>query len=62
LDCRRTEWLRQSSLYSEGEIEDFGGSVWIINPDLLSERISRVESLDLQTANLEAVKRIYNWL
>jgi len=52
----------KSSLYSEGDIEDFGGSVWIINPDLLSERISRVESLDLRTANLEAVKRIYRWL
>jgi predicted ABC-type ATPase len=52
----------KSSLYSEGDIEDFGGSVWIINPDLLSERIAQVESLDLPAANLEAVKRIYNWL
>lgn len=52
----------KSSLYSGADIEDFGGSVWIINPDLLSERIARVESLDLQTANLEAVKRIYRWL
>lgn len=52
----------KSSLYSEGDIEDFGGSVWIINPDLLSERIGRIESLDLLAANLEAVKRIYAWL
>lgn len=52
----------KSSLYSEGDIEDFGGSVWIINPDLLSERIRQVESLEPRTANIEAVKRIYNWL
>jgi predicted ABC-type ATPase len=52
----------KSSLYSEADIADFGGSVWIINPDLLSERIERVESLDSQTANLESAKRIYRWL
>jgi predicted ABC-type ATPase len=52
----------KSSLYSNGDIEDFGGSVWIINPDLLSARIEQVEKLDLRAANLEAVKRIYSWL
>jgi predicted ABC-type ATPase len=52
----------KSSLYSNTEIEGFGGSVWIINPDLLSARIEQVEQLDLHAANLEAVKRIYSWL
>ena len=52
----------KSSLYSESEIEDFGGSVWIINPDTLAARIRQVEALDLFNANLEAVKRIYSWL
>jgi predicted ABC-type ATPase len=52
----------KSSLYSNADIEDFGGSVWIINPDLLTARIEQVERLDLRSANLEAVKRIYSWL
>jgi predicted ABC-type ATPase len=52
----------KSSLYSNADIEDFGGSVWIINPDLLSARIEQVERLDPRAANLEAVKRIYSWL
>jgi predicted ABC-type ATPase len=52
----------KSSLYSEADIEDFGGSVWIINPDLLAERIRTVEALGLHAANIEAVKRIYAWL
>jgi predicted ABC-type ATPase len=52
----------KSSLYTNAEIEDFGGSVWIINPDLLSVRIEQVERMDLRTANIEAVKRIYSWL
>lgn len=52
----------KSSLYSNAEIEGFGGSVWIINPDLLSARIEQIERLDLRSANLEAVKRIYSWL
>lgn len=52
----------KSSLYSEADIEDFGGSVWIINPDLLTARITQIEKLDLPSANLEAVKRIYKWL
>ncbi len=52
----------KSSLYASTEIEDFGGSVWIINPDLLTVRIRRVEGLGLAKANLAAVKRIYAWL
>jgi predicted ABC-type ATPase len=52
----------KSSLYSNADIEDFGASVWIINPDLLTARIEQVERLDLRAANLAAVKRIYAWL
>jgi predicted ABC-type ATPase len=52
----------KSSLYSDADIEDFGGSVWIINPDILAERIRQVEVLELRAANLQAVTRIYSWL
>lgn len=52
----------KSSLYERTEIEAFGRSVWIINPDLLTTRIRNVEKLDLNSANLEAVQRIEAWL
>jgi predicted ABC-type ATPase len=26
----------KSSIYTDTEIDDFGGSVWIINPDILT--------------------------
>jgi len=52
----------KSTIYAKSNIKDFGGSVWIINPDLLAARIEKVESIKLPTANLEAVKRIYAWL
>jgi predicted ABC-type ATPase len=52
----------KSSLYSNTDIEAFDQSVWIINPDLLTERIRQVEKLDLQQANLQAVTRIEKWL
>lgn len=38
------------------------GSVWIINPDLLTARLQAAEDLELTTANLAAVQRIENWL
>lgn len=52
----------KSSLYSDTEIEAFDQSIWIINPDLLTERIREVEKLSLEQANLEAVIRIEAWL
>jgi predicted ABC-type ATPase len=52
----------KTSLYDNADIEDFGRSVWIINPDVLSQRISDIERLDLLAANLEAVSRIERWL
>ena len=52
----------KSSLYEDADIEAFGRSVWIINPDRLSARIGNVEGLAPGAANLEAVKRIEAWL
>jgi predicted ABC-type ATPase len=52
----------KSSLYGQTEIEAFDQSIWIINPDLLTERIRKVEKLGQEEANLEAVIRIEAWL
>lgn len=52
----------KSSLYSDTEIEAFDQSIWIINPDLLTERIRDVETLPQEQANLAAVIRIEAWL
>ena len=52
----------KSSAYQDTDIEAFGRSVWIINPDLLAARIQAVEGLQLGEANLEAVRRIESWL
>jgi predicted ABC-type ATPase len=52
----------KSSAYQDADIEAFGRSVWIINPDLLAARIRDVEGLELDVANLEAVRRIESWL
>ncbi|MBL8651338.1 MAG: hypothetical protein JNL35_13170 [Sphingopyxis sp.] len=38
------------------------GSVWFINPDLLTIRIQDAEGLELDAANLAAVQRIETWL
>jgi predicted ABC-type ATPase len=52
----------KSSIYTDTDIEDFGGSVWIINPDLLTARIQQIEGLRPRAANIAAVTRIYSWL
>lgn len=52
----------KSTLYDTTLIDDFGRSVWIINPDLLTQRIIDQERLDRQDANREAVERIMAWL
>jgi predicted ABC-type ATPase len=52
----------KSSVYTDASIEHVGRSVWIINPDLLAQRISAVEGLAATTANLKAVQRIEAWL
>jgi predicted ABC-type ATPase len=52
----------KSTLYDSTLIEDFGRSVWIINPDLLTRRIVDQEGLGQDAANLQAVERIMTWL
>jgi predicted ABC-type ATPase len=52
----------KSSIYTDTDIDDFGGSVWIINPDLLTARIQEIEHLKPRAANIAAVTRIYGWL
>ena len=52
----------KSSLYNRTDIEGWGGSVWIINPDLLTATIVEHESISLNEANLAAVNRIEQWL
>jgi predicted ABC-type ATPase len=52
----------KSTLYRETDIEGFGRSVWIINPDVLAARIRDQEGLALPQANVEALNRIQAWL
>ena len=52
----------KSSAYDRSDVDEFGGSVWIINPDLLTVRIRDHEQLPLRDSNLAAVVRIEQWL
>lgn len=52
----------KSSAYDRSDVDEFGGSVWIINPDLLTVRIRDGERLTVERANLLAVQRIEQWL
>ena len=52
----------KSTLYDSTLIDDFGRSVWIINPDELTERIREQEGMSSTDANREAVERIMSWL
>ena len=52
----------KSSLYARTDIEGFGHSVWIINPDALSARIAAQEGLPLRDANGQALDSIWAWL
>jgi predicted ABC-type ATPase len=52
----------KTTVFQNAVVEALGRTVWIINPDLLAERIRQVESLSLRAANLEAVRRIEKWL
>lgn len=52
----------KSTFYNRTDIEGWGGSVWIINPDLLTSKIVESENADLDAANLAAVQRIERWL
>ncbi len=52
----------KSSFYGRTDIEGWGGSVWIINPDLLTQRLSEAEGLQNVSANRTALDRIQAWL
>lgn len=52
----------KSSAYDRSDVDEFGGSVWIINPDLLTARIRDSEQITAERANLLAVQRIEQWL
>lgn len=52
----------KSTAYSQPSIEELDGSVWIINPDLLTAKLQDAEHLPQREANLQAVRRIERWL
>lgn len=52
----------KTSLYGRTDIEGWGGSVWIVNPDLLTARLIEVEHKSLNNANSAALDRIMEWL
>lgn len=52
----------KSTAYAQPSISEFDGSVWIINPDLLTAKLREAEQLDQTVANLQAVQRIEQWL
>lgn len=52
----------KSSAYHDSRIEEDGRYFRIINPDLFAARIARMERLEPEAANLEAVNRIAAWL
>jgi predicted ABC-type ATPase len=52
----------KSTAYDRSDVDEFGGTVWIINPDLLTSKIMDVEHLPRQDANLASVVRIEKWL
>jgi predicted ABC-type ATPase len=52
----------KSTAYGQGDVAGLDGSVWIINPDLLTVRLHIAEHLDIIEANLAAVQRIERWL
>lgn len=52
----------KSTLYDSTDIEGFGRSVWIINPDVLSLLIHQHEGSTIAEANASALGRIRDWL
>ncbi len=52
----------KSTAYGQGDVAGLDGSVWIINPDLLTVRLRNAEDLEAIAANLAAVQRIERWL
>ena len=52
----------KSSFYNRTDVEGWGGSIWINNPDLLTQTIVEREAVPLADANLLAVYIFYDWL
>ena len=53
----------KSTAYGQASIDAPAGSIWIINPDLLSQRIADHERLPLNPdANVAAITRVETWL
>jgi predicted ABC-type ATPase len=52
----------KSTFYNRTDVEGWGGSIWIINPDLLTQTVVEREGLPLADANLASVQRIEQWL
>jgi predicted ABC-type ATPase len=52
----------KSTAYRDTDIEAGGRSLWIVNPDLLTERIQQSEGLSISEANRAAVERIETWI
>lgn len=52
----------KSSSYRDTEIEQSGRTIWIVNPDVLTDHIRDVEGFALGDANRAAVERIEAWL
>ena len=52
----------KSTAYSRANVEGFGATIWIINPDALTARLQAAEALSLADANLAAVQRLELWL
>lgn len=52
----------KSTFYNRTDIEGWGGSIWIINPDLLTQQIVEREKAPMAAANAAALDRIMTWL
>ena len=52
----------KSTFYNRTDLEGWGGSVWIVNPDLLTTRLAQIEQLPIANANRSALDRIEEWL
>jgi predicted ABC-type ATPase len=53
----------KSTAYGEASIDAPAGSIWIINPDALAQRIADHEGVPLNPdGNIAAVTRIETWL
>jgi predicted ABC-type ATPase len=52
----------KSTAYGRSDVFELDGSVWIINPDLLTVRLRTSEGMEGAPANLAAVTRIEAWV